>query len=216
MKRRGYTLLELSLASSLVAVVLLVASLLLFYGMRSWRRLDQSQEAGFQLSKACRNLREELRHASFNECQVEQRAELGSVLSFLSAVDEPSGELLFQPDGSPFWQRNVLYYLASPGGDSCRDVVDCPHKRLLRLSLDTGKRTSPDTDPSVTEEDLLTNPLESLRSDAPAIAINLKFLNVQLAPDPIAFPDEVKVEVRAENASKMVQMQFSIFPRNLQ
>ena len=63
---------------------------------------------------------------------------------------------------------------------------------------------------------MLTTPLESLRGDAPAIAIHLKSLNVQLAPDPIAFPDEVKVEVRAENASKMVQMQFSIFPRNLQ
>lgn len=77
MRRRGFTLLELSLASSLVAVVLLVASLLLFYGMRNWRQLDQSQDASFQLSKACRRLREEVRQTSFNESRVDHHEELG-------------------------------------------------------------------------------------------------------------------------------------------
>lgn len=216
MKLRGYTLLELSLASTLVAVVLLVASLLLFYGMRNWRQLDKGQDASFQLSKACRKLREELRHTSFNECRVDRRSDLGDVVTFLSALDDPSGEVLFQADGSPFWQRNVLYYLAPEPLDTCRDLADCPHKRLLRLSLDRDKKTTSETDPSVTEEELISKPLEHLQSDAPVVALHLKSLSVQMAPDPVAFPDEVKVEMRAENDGQVVQMQFSVFPRNVQ
>jgi len=214
MRRRGYTLLELSLASSLVAVVLLVASVLLYYGMRNWRQLDQSQDASFQLSKACRRLREELRQTSFNECRVDHHEDLGDVVTFLSALDESSGETLFQPDGSPFWQRNVLYYLVQPSGDACRE--NCPHKRLLRLAVDTGKTTTGDTDPIVTEEELLGDPLDRMKVDAPVVALNLRSLVIQLAPDPVSFPDEVKVEVSAESSAKVVHMQFSVFPRNLQ
>lgn len=212
MQRRGFTLLELSLASSLVAVVLLVASLLLYYGMRNWRQLDQTQDASFQLSKACRHLRQELRQTSFNECRVDHHGEMGDVVTFLSALDESSGETLFQPDGSPFWQRNVIYYLVQPPGDTCRPP-ECPHKRLLRLSMDTGKVTHADSDPAVSEEDLLSDPLDKLTGGAPSVAINLKGITIQMAPEPLFFPDEVKVEVLAERGA---QMQFSVFPRNVQ
>ncbi len=212
MQRRAFTLLELSLASSLVAVVLLVASVLLYYGMRNWRQLDQTQDASFQLTKACRHLRQELRQTSFNKCRVDQHGEMGDVVTFLSALDESTGEALFQPDGSPFWQRNVVYYLAQPTGDSCRPL-ECVHKRLLRLSLDTGTATQADSDPAVSEEDLLSDPLDKLSVDAPTVALNLQGLKIQLAPEPIAFPDEVKVEVLAERST---QMQFSVFPRNNQ
>ncbi|MBX3170934.1 MAG: prepilin-type N-terminal cleavage/methylation domain-containing protein [Candidatus Eremiobacteraeota bacterium] len=212
MQRRGFTLLELSLASTLVAVVLTVASVLLYYGMRNWRQLDQTQDASFQLSKACRHLREELRQTSFNECRIDHHGEMGDVVTFLSALDESGGEVLFQPDGSPFWQRNVMYYLIQPPGDTCQ-VADCSHKRLLRLSLDTGKATNADSDPAVSQEDLLAEPLDKLRADAPVVAVNLKSLTIQLAPDPVAFPDEVKVEVVGERGA---QMQFSVFPRNVQ
>lgn len=215
--RRGFTILELSLVSTLMAVVMLVSTLLLFYGMRTWRQLDSSQDASFQLARSCRRLREELRQTSFNQCKVTNQSNaLGDIVTFLSAVDEPSGEVLFAPDGSPFWQRNLLFYLAIPPGDGCRPPARCIHKRLLRLALDTEDPTGPDTDPAVSEEALLDDPLSKLSSEAPAVANNLTSFQVQLAPTPASFPDEVKVTVGAESNGKVQTTQFSVFPRNLQ
>ena len=216
MRRRGFTLLELSLASSLLAVVLLVSTVLLHYGMRSWRNLDRTQDASFQLATASRSLRDELRQTSFNECKTQPQSDgLGDLVCFLSALDEPSGETLFQPDGSPFWQRNVLFYLSQPPNHACGAAADCPHKRLLRLALDSGKPTSADSDPDVSEEELLSNPLASRAGTPRTVANNLLSLRVQLAPQPL-LPDEVMVELSVESDRKVQYLQFSVFPRNAQ
>ena len=217
MRRRGYTLLELSLASSLLAVILLVSTLLLHYGMRSWRNLDRTQDASFRLATATRSLQDELRQTSFNECKVQAQSEgLGDLICFLSALDEPSGEMLFQPDGSPFWQRNVIYYLALPPDHRCGVPADCPHKRLLRLALDSGKPTTADTDPAVSEEELIANPLASLQGTPRTIAVNLLSLRIQLAPQRDRLPDEVMVDLSVESDHQMQHLQFSVFPRNAQ
>ena len=217
MRKTGFTLLELLLASTLLAVVLLVSTLLLHYGMRSWKNLDRTQDASFQLATASRKLRDELRQTSFNQCKTQALSDgLGDMVWFLSALDESSREVLFEPDGSPFWQRNVLYFLALPPDHSCGAPADCPHKRLLRLALDSGKPTSADTDPAVSEEELLANPLANQVGAPRTVAANLLSLRVQLAPHRDRLPDEVMVDLSVESDHKVQHLQFSIFPRNAQ
>ena len=78
--------------------------------------------------------------------------------------------MVIKADGTPFWQRNVIYYLVVPdrhattfgmdcqGGVGPRGLDDrCPHKVLVRKVIDSGVATSPLGDPSVVEETLITD-----------------------------------------------------------
>ncbi|MEW6279835.1 MAG: hypothetical protein AB1758_14500 [Candidatus Eremiobacterota bacterium] len=132
-----------------------------------------------ELSRARVRLEADLRTASASEIRtglvppsLAGGAADGCALWFLSAVDPASGQVVRDTTGSPFWQRNILYYLVVPAGDSCAGGVGpgglddrCPHKVLVRKVIDSGVPTSPTTDPSTTEESLL--PDVSLYLDRP-------------------------------------------------
>ena len=174
---RGLSLLEMLLAGTFFSLVALLSFLLLSRSVGLWTHVVEAESAGLELSKATQALRGDLLLADLGECK---RAEVpaslpgggkdGCALWFLSAVDPNSGELIRKPDGTPFWQKNVLYYLVAPSGhlDFCGidcegglgpDGFDdrCPHKVLVRKVIDSGVPTNPETDPDATEEELLTD-----------------------------------------------------------
>jgi hypothetical protein len=84
------------------------------------------------------------------------------VVWFLSAADPDTGEFARKPDGTPFWQRNHLYYLAVPTdhdqlfGVKCGDqALRCPHKFMIKRVIDHGYGTTPKS-PANLEERLMS------------------------------------------------------------
>lgn len=150
---------------------------------------------------------------------------------FLSAVSD-TGKMAHKAlDGSPFYQRNVIYYLVVPAGHtSCSGLngpngLDdaCPHKLLIRKVVDVPPATSPTDNPDLTEESLirdvtpyLTRPngrdLSAMQSEpnlerAEVVASNLLWFEVTLNPDP-EIANEVQLDLRAvslDDARREVQ-----------
>lgn len=177
----GLSLIELIIVMTLTGVIFGVTQLMLVRTIDTWWRVNANQDSEQQLYKAQNHLERDLRGAAF-ETQPDratiavrqQPSELtnlsgadGDVLWFLSAVDPLSGKFIRKPDGSPFWQRNVVYYAVSPLGldqlgysgaglDSGGYEVACPFKMLVRKEIDSGVATNPDSNPSTTVEKLMT------------------------------------------------------------
>ena len=179
-KRRGVSIMELMLVLVLTGIIFAITQVIIVRTIDTWWRVNANQESEQQLYRAQTSLERDLRAASF-ELELDKAtvnvakapAELrtlsgsdGDVLWFLSAVDPLSGEFVRDPDnGTPFWQRNIVYYAVSPLGlgdlgytGPGRDVggyeVACPFKILVRKEIDSGAATS---DPSSTPiETLMT------------------------------------------------------------
>jgi hypothetical protein len=90
----------------------------------------------------------------------------GDALWFLSAVDPLTGDFVRNDDGSPRWQRNILYYPVVPNGladvefqgsgvDDNGYEVSYPYKLLVRKQIDFGAPTLAG-DPAQ-EEELITD-----------------------------------------------------------
>jgi prepilin-type N-terminal cleavage/methylation domain-containing protein len=154
--KAGFTLLELLIVAVIFSLFLLVSYGLLSSGMGVWQKTASSQDVGFQLGKARFSLQRDIRDASFTNSEVSLQpgmaADLarGDVLWFLSAVDPSTGQFTRKVDGTPFWQKNILYYLTVPlrhdqlFGVSCQSAkYHCPHHFLVRRVIDSGPPTSP-------------------------------------------------------------------------
>ncbi|MCA9796235.1 MAG: type II secretion system protein, partial [Candidatus Eremiobacteraeota bacterium] len=173
MRTRGFTLLEVILGTALLGMLMVFLAAILMGSQKVWRQVSGSTESGSQLLKALREVRGEMVLASPRQITtVQVPASLGGgpdgdAVWFTSAIDPNTGEFVRKPNGSPFWQRNVLYYLVVPTnhdnlfGASCAGGVGpdgyddtCPHKVLIRKEIDFGPAT--DTTNEANEETLMT------------------------------------------------------------
>jgi hypothetical protein len=179
---RGLSLLEVLFTAFLFSFVGVLSFLVLSRGVHLWTEISEAESAGLELAKATNDLRVDLLKANSADIRSgEVPANLsgggmdGAALWFLSAVDPESGEFVMKSDGTPYWQRNILYYLVTPtkhettygyncaGGKGADGFDDrCPHKILVRKVIDSGAPTGPDGDPILNEETLLSDPGEYL------------------------------------------------------
>ena len=165
------SLAELVVVMAIFSLLLLILYTLMSQSVRIWHNVSGSETALLVLKKAQRILEADLLETSSPQSLVTKvppslpgGGRDGSAVWFLSAAG-PAGSLVQKPDGTAFWQRNVLYYLVVPGGHTAcaggigaRGFDDCcPHKVLLRKTIDNPPPTDPSSDPSTTEETLLTN-----------------------------------------------------------
>lgn len=183
--KRGLTLLELVLVMGMTTLLFVITHLILSQTIDTWWRVNSNQDADQQLYKARQSLDRDLRGAAF-ELQPD-RATIGlatapliggglagsdgDVLWFLSAVDPATGKFCRHPDGTPFWQRNILYYLVTPtnlsqhfdfaglGFNADGYEVGCPYKLLIRKEIDADIATTP-SDPSSVEKLLAWNDIQ--------------------------------------------------------
>lgn len=233
MRPRGFSLSELLIALSIFGVLLLLLGLSYAHAVYAWRRTSGRSLATSELGKARQALLEELPNAAeIKTARVPPSlpggGDDGDAVWFLSAVDPSTGLFKKKSDGTPFWQRNVLYYLVVPKGhdklygSSCGgglgpDNYDdrCPHKMLVRKVIDSGPPTDP-TDETSEEKILsdvssyLTSPQgfntsamlgESGVERAEVKAQSLLWMRISPTTSP-AWSGEIEVDLRATSFSE--------------
>ena len=173
---QGLTLLEMMIVVVVTIILFGITHLVLMRTIESWWRVNATADSEQQLYRAQQSLERDLRAAAFEdqpdrrtinaESSPPQLQSLsgadGDVVWFLSAIDPTTGQFCRHPDGSPFWQRNVVYYLVTPqnlsqhfgyngaGLASSGYEVSCPFKVLIRKEIDSGTPTHP-SDPNSAE-----------------------------------------------------------------
>lgn len=195
-----------------------------------FKSVSGNDDASLQLRKAIRHLNRDLVASYYPEVLIEQvpgaRGVVGDAVCMLScsAGDDARGPVSLTESGAPFWQRNVLFYIALPQGDTCTGGPDadgyedmCPHKVLIRKVIDSDPATLPlpDGNPTSDEEVLLTSlslyltrPTARLGTGAmlsepgvtyaEVVAADLLTMRVEREPEPDA-PTEILVTLRAFN-----------------
>ncbi|MCE7872127.1 hypothetical protein DYH09_17340 [bacterium CPR1] len=240
--RAAHSLTELVVVFGIFSLLLMVAGVLFNESRSTLRRTSGIDTCMRELRKARAAVERDLVLArpgalsrSFVGDSLGGGGRDGEALWFLSPIDPATGEVVRKQDGTPFWQRNVLYYLVVPqnhnntfgqicaGGAGANGYDDrCPHKVLIRKEIDSGPPTLP-TD-ETTEETLLNNVAPYLTRpngfDLTAMAeaglgekkIVASFLlgfESFSAPPPAGLPVEVLVDVRAmsiEEARKEIRV----------
>lgn len=151
---KGFSLAELLMALSLFSFIILFSVVFLSSSQRLWRRVSASSDAGQVLRKAAfwvsRDLANSSRDGLASRANGNGGARLGDALWMLSAEDPVTGRFIRGSDGSPLWQKNVLFYLTVPTDHDRRYGVHCqnwdrvcPHKILLRKVIDKAPLTTP-------------------------------------------------------------------------
>jgi type II secretory pathway component PulJ len=166
----GLTIVELLIAISTTVIILLVVFAALRSSQQSWNRVSGDHGASGELLKAESRLRQDLFAASFDALEVGGGPSTlgsrdGDAVWFLSAIDPDTGAFVRNEDGTPRWQRNILYYSVLPSGldqsfsGSGINVggyeMSNPYKVLVRKVIDQGDVTDPN-DPS-TQESLISD-----------------------------------------------------------
>lgn len=215
--RRGFSLPELLIVSFIFSLFLVASYLILSQGLAVWAKTESSQNTSFQLQKARDTLRRDLLSASRVELETS-----GSELWFLSSIG-PQQQQVQHDDGRPFWQRNVLYFLAKPTEHNQIFKVDCgsdpnlcPHKALLRVVVDTGPTTTPDST-AIAEEvlfgldvakslalpptDLYPNAESRNVEQISVVATGLLSLRFEVDPKGLS-PGEVEVTIKGFDLTK--------------
>jgi len=161
---RGFTLLETFIALSIFSGIMVITTLLLKQSVWVWTSGDSRGSAGLVLRKARTALVRDLIRADLDpgpsgephisQTQVPAALGGGDAIWFLSAAG-PNNGFVRDSDGYPFWQRNVLYYLAKPQNHdllystTCQASPNpqgddyCPHKMLIRVVIDNPPVTVP-------------------------------------------------------------------------
>ncbi|MFA7482650.1 MAG: hypothetical protein WC314_19235 [Vulcanimicrobiota bacterium] len=161
---KGFTVIEMFVALGIFAGIMVITTMLLRQSVWVWTSTDSREDAGMVLSKARNALMRELAQADldpgdsgephFGLSQTPAALGGGDAVWFLSARGS-SGEFSRDSDGYPYWQRNILFYLAKPQdhdalfGMSCAPASNptgdeiCPHKMLLRVVIDFPPATTP-------------------------------------------------------------------------
>jgi len=152
---KGFTLVELSISCLLLGFLLVVLATALYNSQNLWRQTSGSTDSKQQLRRAQVSLERDLQFASPNFGITTVGPQQGPGLTgdafwFLSAEIGSTGELARKFNGSPLYQRNILYYLAMPQGDPCPGGNGpggyddrCPHKVLVRKTIDFGPASIP-------------------------------------------------------------------------
>lgn len=161
--------------ASVFSLLLAILGVLFLKSLELWRGSSAGSDVQTEFLKARPLLQSDL---VLTSPTLWQRSEVPSSLGggkdgqavwFLSPVDPSSSKVITRTsDGSPVWQRTVLYYLTVPTdhnslfGSTCAGGSGpngfnqtCPHKVLIKKVIDTGTKTLPDD--SSTEETLPSN-----------------------------------------------------------
>lgn len=160
-RRNGFTVLETIVAVSMASLMLLATTLLLFNSATTWRKVVGEQDSSGQLLKAEAWMRRDMSGAAYQALEVgDSLSSLtgkdGDAFWFLSAVDPTTGEFMRNPDGTPNWQTNILYYLVVPTGDNPTGFsgggiqdngyeVSHPGKVLVRKVIDNNPAPATET-----------------------------------------------------------------------
>ena len=223
------TIPELLVSMGLYSLLMLVAWAFAYQSNALWRSISGSSDANLQLKVASRFLQGDLAETNFFQVATKvvpaslAAGHDGSALWMLSCFDSASGRSALRTDGSPFWQKNVLYYLVVPAGVSSTAEADangfevrCPYKVLVRKVIDFGTVTTPSSDPLTDEETLidvnridayLTRPVgidvSAMRAEpgvreVQIVARNLLSFEAQIRPD-ADYLTEIQVVLRAVN-----------------
>ena len=228
MSRRGLTIAEVIVSFSIFALLGVLLAYSLKQGLGVWTRSGSSSDAQTELRRVYSSLYSDLLRTDFSTVRrTVVGASLpgggynGDALWFLSAEDPAGGSALKKADGTPFWQRNILYYSIIPSNHdslfhaSCQGNSDalgydtyCPHKVLIRQVIDGGGTTDP-ADES-TEEQVLSpaeitdyilvpagySAVYGPNTESCSIrGRNLSLFRVQLEPE-AELPGEVRTELR--------------------
>lgn len=167
----AFTLLEVMVSLTAVSLLLLVTYGLLQTSVRSSQRISGDQLAAGQLDKVESRLKRDMFATAYPALEITDGPSSlvgkdGDAIWFLSAYDPVSESFIRNDDGTPRWQRNILYYLVLPSGltvsasGSGIDVggyeVSRPHKLLIRKVIDAGSPTLA-TDPTTQESLILAS-----------------------------------------------------------
>ena len=152
----AFTVVELLVSLSAALILLGAVFVILETSVTSWRRVSGDQGASGEILKAESWIRRDLFATSFLALQsadgpVTLVGKDGDALWFLSAIDPNTNEFIRNDDGSPRWQRNILYYSVIPSGLNVSFSgiqeegyeVSHPHKVLVRKVIDSGPPTDP-------------------------------------------------------------------------
>lgn len=104
MSRRGFSLIEVLLATSLLALLMGLIFVTFNVGSRSFRSTHLQSELRGDMGVLTNNLSRELERSIYSSLSLTSQG-----LSVLSAQDS-SGRFVIGADGRPIWQRFVIYY----------------------------------------------------------------------------------------------------------
>jgi type II secretory pathway pseudopilin PulG len=165
-RSRGLTLVSLMVASSIFALLFAFGLKSFHQSSQVWRKVSSQTDVSAQLRRATMLIQQDLLTASSEQISTLPGPTTltgydGDAFWFLSALDE-NGNFVRKSDGSPFWQRNVLYYTVTPdirevalfgsGGANIDGYeAHCPYKILVRKEIDHAAPTDL-TDESTSEE----------------------------------------------------------------
>lgn len=192
---------------SVLVAILAITHLIFSRIQQTWNRVSGDQGAGAQLQKAEGWLRRDLALASFDGMRVAPgptslSGKDGDAVWFLSAIDPTTGQFVRHSDGTPHWQRNILYYSVVPRNLADAEFqgsgmavggyeVSYPYKLLVRKQIDFGTPTS--TSSTVSEEMIpditpyLERPdgLDFKANDCEEVTVTANhLLGFQAGPDP--------------------------------
>lgn len=220
------------IASSVVLLLLTGGYMVVSMSGTVYKRISGHEDGALQLKRASRYMYKDLLQAFFDHVKVElvpgAQSQAVGMLSAQEGADAKGG-FIYDQDGAPLWQRNVIYYLAASTDDSCSmapnaDGIDdvCPHKTLIRKCVDAPPVNDTSDDPMgpprvfdlpeqtlVSMQTYLTRPsgfsTAAMMGSEPdlthveIISTNLLSMKVELNPDP-QYPKEVRIELKAFNA----------------
>ena len=171
---RGYSLLELVVTVSLFGLLSALGFLILRNSGKVFATASGRDRAIAQLIKAEQAIRRDLEMARPGVTSLiitPAPASLGGgadsdALGFLSPQDPATGQTQTHLDGSPFWMRNIVYYLTvatdyssglgttMTGGNVGGYDYSCPVKQMVRVEIDQNPGNDPNVD--TTEDTLVT------------------------------------------------------------
>lgn len=185
-RRSAFTLIELLVTFACFSTILLVTTLLLRQSVNVWTSTNSHEDASMGLFKARRYLVRDLSETAivssnnkplFRSMKVPDHLGGGTAIWFLSARAD-DGTFQRNRDGTPYWQRNILYYIVIPSGhdsffnNTCHVSPNpngddyCPHKVLVRMVIDNPPITDPlPTPPSVIPPTTALEPEKLLTKD---------------------------------------------------
>ena len=153
---RAFSLIETIFACALVSILLIVLSVALRQSQWVFRAASGNTDTSALLRKVTQEVQRDLLQTNLQYCATSNTpgAEGGAVW-FLSNLDPTDHKPRFKADGSPFWSRNIVYYLVIPNGHAglfgrtCPVAAGpsghdehCPHKVMIRKEIDFGSATN--------------------------------------------------------------------------
>ena len=176
---RGFSITELMIAVTLLSLLILLSYAFLSQSHRLFRRVNASGDADRGLRKAARALRADLINTGRLGVASVANGINGDAIWFLSAQDPASREFVRKSTGRPFWQKNILYYLAVPEDHDQRFHMSCvaqervcSHKILIKLVIDHGHPTTPDSSEADEEQLIPSSEIQTYLSSPPSLDLS--------------------------------------------